>query len=78
MKVPAAAYDSFKNDSNWSKLNIESIDAVKMITNDINVARDVYNFKGQYITTLKPGVRAADVLGNGLYIVGGQKMIIKK
>ncbi|MBR6756951.1 MAG: leucine-rich repeat protein [Bacteroidaceae bacterium] len=78
LKVPAAAYDLFKNDTNWSKLNIQSVDGVKMVTNDINEARDVYNFKGQYITTLKPGVVAADVLNNGLYIIGGKKMIIKK
>lgn len=78
LTVPEAAYDLFANDANWSKLTLVSVGGVNMITNDINVARVVYNLRGQYVTTLKPGVRAADVLGNGLYIVGGQKMIIKK
>ena len=75
--VPDAAVSLFTNDANWSRLNVKGATGVSNITND-NVARDVYNFKGQYITTLKPGVNAADVLGNGLYIVGGEKMIIRK
>ena len=78
LQVPASAESLFKADANWSRLTIVGVGAVNNITNDINVARDVYNFKGQYITTLKAGVNAADVLGNGLYIVGGKKMIIRK
>ncbi len=76
--VPDAAVELFTSDANWSRLNVKGATGVNNITSDINVARDVYNFKGQYITTLKPGVNAADVLGNGLYIVGGVKMIIRK
>ena len=76
--VPDAAVELFTSDANWSRLNVKGATGVNHITSDINVARDVYNFKGQYVTTLKPGVNAADVLGNGLYIVGGVKMIIRK
>ena len=75
--VPDAAVSLFTNDANWSRLNVKGATGVSNSPKD-NVARDVYNFKGQYITTLKPGVNAADVLGNGLYIVGGEKMIIRK
>ena len=76
--VPDASVELFTSDANWSRLNVKGATGVNHITSDINVARDVYNFKGQYVTTLKPGVNAADVLGNGLYIVGGVKMIIRK
>ena len=76
--VPDDAVELFTSDANWSRLNVKAASGIEGITTNNNVARDVYNFKGQYITTLKPGVNAADVLGNGLYIVGGKKMIVRK
>lgn len=76
--VPDEAFELFANDPNWSKLTLESVNGLGFVTNDVNVARVVYNIKGQYVTTLKPGVNASDVLDNGLYIVGGKKMIVRK
>ena len=78
LRVPDAAVELFNADANWSRLNVVGVSGVNNITVDANVARDVYNMQGQYITTLKPGVNAADVLGNGLYIVGNKKVFVRK
>ena len=76
--VPDECYSMFAQDANWSQLTITTPSGVNEIVNDENVAREVYNLQGQRVTTLQPGVRAADVLDNGFYIVGGKKMIVRK
>ncbi len=78
LQVPDAAVELFTSDENWSRLNVVGVSGVNNITVDANIARDVYNMQGQYITTLKPGVNASDVLGNGLYIVGNKKVFVRK
>ena len=76
IKVPSAAYAAFLADSKWSKFNIVEVTGdytgVEKVETE-NVARVVYNIKGQYITTLAPGV-GVEVLPKGLYIVGGEKI----
>lgn len=71
--VPDEAYEMFVNDEKWSQLKVVSASGINDVLCNDNVVRVVYNIKGQYITTLKPG-ESIEVLPDGLYIVGGKKI----
>lgn len=78
IKVPTVAYAAFKAHDKWSKFNIVELSGVNHVTNDLNVSRVVYNLKGQYVATLKPGIKANEILENGIYIIAGKKILVRK
>lgn len=78
--VPEAAYDSFVESAAWKQFNIvkantSGIDEV-IGADAVEAPRHVFNFSGQYITTLAAGQDASS-LPAGLYIIGGKKVLVK-
>ncbi|MCM1452600.1 MAG: leucine-rich repeat protein [Clostridium sp.] len=78
--VPDGAYDAFVASSQWSAYNIvkASTAGIEDVEASESLApRQVYNLRGQYITTL-PAEAGYDELPAGLYIIGGKKVYVRK
>lgn len=76
--VPEQAYDAFLASGAWNVFTIvKATSGIETIEGEaVDAPKQVYNLRGQYITTL-PADADATALPAGLYIIAGKKVLVK-